>query len=283
MQRLTFGCVDSSLIFLAIIGIWLVYFVPRWVARRQRATSSKADRHSRGMRVLDRSHPSTTARPASRGYLLNGTYEETRSPQPPRQHSGSGPASRRRGPSFVRIALFMVFAVSVIMAPGAAVLAKQGTMSWSVSVGFVVAGFLAFATLRARARAATGERQRTMPQVAEPEVEAVPVAEPVPAARPARDEIYDEDAHRQVDLAAAEAALEQARADREAARANLKPGEWLPTEVPLPTYLLKPAAPARRAPAAAAPEPEQEQAPEPETIDLTWYDQHAPLRRAVGD
>lgn len=272
---------DSSLIFLAVIGIWLVYFVPRWVVRRQRATSSGAtDRHSRGMRVLNRSGTPGTAQSASRGYLLNGSYEETRSPQPSRPRVVPGPASRRRGPSIPRITLFVIFAASVIMVPGAAVLAHRGTLGWSVPVAFVIAGFLAFATLRARARAAaTRVRRHAALRLVEAASDpvATPVADPV-----TRDEIFDEDAHRQIELAAAEAALEQVRADRETARANLRPGEWLPGEVPLPTYLLRPSAPTRQA-SGAEPEPETVDIREEQPIDLSWYDQHAPLRRAVGE
>lgn len=262
---------DSSLIFLAVIGIWLVYLVPRWVARRHRASAERPeDRFSSSMRVLDRTAGGEPSRQASRGYLLNGTNEETSPDRPThfdRRRPASGPRARRSsGRGLARALLFLVLAGCVLVVPGAAVLAQRGALGWAVCVTAGVIGFLAFATLRATAQS----RSRQVPA---PVSSPLPVvAEPTPArtpkARP-RDELFDEESHRLVELAAAEAVLESARREREAARANIEPGQWLPTEVPLPTYLLQPEAPQRR------PAPEPASAAAGTEIDLSWYDQHA--------
>ena len=57
---------SSSLVFVAIIGVWAAYLLPQWVRRREALSQSRGrDRHSSGLRVLSRRHrpvtgPSTT-------------------------------------------------------------------------------------------------------------------------------------------------------------------------------------------------------------------------------
>ena len=63
----------SSLIFVAIIGIWAAYLLQHWVRRRdQLATARSIDRFSGAMRVLERRAPvpAVPAQPASRTYVV---------------------------------------------------------------------------------------------------------------------------------------------------------------------------------------------------------------------
>lgn len=63
----------SSLIFVAIIGIWAAYLLQHWVRRRdQLATARSIDRFSGAMRVLERRAPvpALSAQPASRTYVV---------------------------------------------------------------------------------------------------------------------------------------------------------------------------------------------------------------------
>ena len=62
----------SSLIFVAIIGIWAAYLLGHWVRRRdQLATARSIDRFSSAMRVLERRAPvPALAHPQTRGYVV---------------------------------------------------------------------------------------------------------------------------------------------------------------------------------------------------------------------
>jgi len=64
--------VDSSVIFLVIIGLWAAYLVPHWLRRCEQLSASRSvDRFSAAMRVLARrSDAPTRERPVSRSYVL---------------------------------------------------------------------------------------------------------------------------------------------------------------------------------------------------------------------
>ena len=60
----------SSLVFLAIIGVWAAYLVPTWLRRRVHLAQSRArDRFSAGARVLHRRQPRVTAHRSSSAVL----------------------------------------------------------------------------------------------------------------------------------------------------------------------------------------------------------------------
>ena len=101
----------SSLIFVAIIGIWAAYLLGHWVRRRdQLATARSIDRFSSAMRVLERRAPvPALARPQARAYVVApvrpvyarmAPAPEVRTPAPPAVRSapqGDGGHDTRPG------------------------------------------------------------------------------------------------------------------------------------------------------------------------------------------
>lgn len=259
---------DSSVIFLVVLGLWAAYLVPHWLRRREHLSASRSvDRFSAAMRVLSR-RPGTEERPdrpRTNAYVLAPTRETAALParraedwadpdgaDPDGADLAPAPAapSGRRPRRVLARALGALLLLSLVAVPALGVLSLFGlTPAWAAApaVGLVV---VLVAALRVSARRRRHAARSIVPAhavtvVAHDEGVVAPLDEP---AVPQRDEPFDEEAHT--------AREEEARIRRlaeEALRAadvpyrEPEPGEWTPVAVPLPAYLLKPhARPARQ-------------------------------------
>ncbi len=253
---------DSSIIFLALICVWLCYVVPSWLARRHDAHSSRVqDRFSEGIRTLDQRE---SRRPRStRGYLLHGGAGHSRHSQRVAGRDGTAlhdVTMPRRG-SALALASAGVLLVSLVAIPVLLALSGLGKLPWSwTSVPVVLAGaslgLLRVRAVTIRSRAARDLRSAStagwsMDDAAQAVVPTLATAVADGRGAPALPVtvLYDEVAITAVEraeaVAAARAAAEAKAARRAELEANLQPGEWLPVEVPKPTYLSKPVAPRR--------------------------------------
>jgi hypothetical protein len=245
----------SSLVFVAIIGVWAAYLLPQWVRRRQHLAASRTlDRHSERTQLLE--------------------------PRRRTVHHPSGPSSGRLHPTRPQEQMETVAAQSVLPNPGRLAARRRArvllalllvvTVSWlAVGIGLVpgwaglpgtallVLDVLALrAAARRRAARAASRRRAPLPVVAEPEpVEADEEAAPERAP-------YDD--------AAVTESLKVAAQGRET-------GTWDPIPVPPPLYTLKPAA------HRPAPEPVRPAEPaEPAVARLIDLDAALERRRAVN-
>ena len=239
---LRLAIVDSGIIFPIIIGLWAACLVPHWIRRRQQLSASRSgDRFSEAMRVLDRRDDARgVARPQiSHSYVLRPPRAPAQDlppapvvPAAPR--AASRPAVRPgRRP---RAALGIAVLVLLLATPVTGVLAVLGVApGWAPAVAL---GLLLLTLWRLRAVAV---RRRAGWSSRSP-VSRVAVAAPAEAA-----------------VSAPAPAAEKAVVDDGVAA---EPGSWTPVPVPVPTYMLKPMAPARRVapwqeePAAASAESE---------------------------
>lgn len=198
----------SSLIFLALIGVWAAYFVQYWIRRRDHlATARSVEQFSAAMRVLERRppiprtdlsdpaprswsvHPARTARPqvvvkraapsdvpaVTAGRPLPGSVPA---------HHASQPAARRVRPARrVRALVLLAGLVGTLVAAG--LVGPTALPAWTPVVGLavVVGSFLwvrsavraeQAARVAARRRAATHARRRASAPA--------PTARPVPSA-----------------------------------------------------------------------------------------------------
>jgi len=292
--------VDSSLIFLVIIGLWAAVLVPHWVRKRSALGGSRVrDRFSTAMHVLAR-------RDRAEGPHRRGTG----SVHPPRQQRGpveapahpvastvparTAPApaasstSRRRNRLPVGGLVVLGLLVGLLLAvPVTSVLAATGTLPlWApgASLGGLI---LVFAGLRRRALLRREARRRSA-GASRPHVEDVAprhasrsaegrrpvVARTAPvrsAATDAADSSVPASAERRGTAPAATAAT-AARSDvvnellERATPAAERADGWTPVPVPPPTYTLKPSAP-RRAPRPAAEVAAPEPVPAPPAVE----------------
>ncbi len=226
---LAFVSVDSSLIFLLVIGLWLAYLVPSWVRRREQLSASRSnDRFSAAMRVLDR-REDVPERPAAPSYLRT-PLRAARSSEGEATDEVDEPLLEvvdrgRSRPPVLAAASVAMLVLAVLAVPGTAGLAVLALApSWSPAVAGATALVLLLA-LRARARRRTRRgRQAASPRVVTPH--AVVLADETP-------EVVDED-----DMTGSVADAPE--------RQESLPGEWTPVPVPLPAYLLKDEVPRQR-------------------------------------
>ena len=268
---------DSSVIFLALIGVWLVYLVPTWLSRREEASESRVDdRFSESMRLLGPRRAPTSGRPAH-GYLLPRTGQaigRTDLTGSRIIHGGTmSDGSGGRSGTGVRIGLTGMLMLTLTVCMVLVGLALAGIGSWLQAAGGVTLPLVAVLTLRWRVRrrgvgsgraAAGAGRDLLTGQIVTPGARvgqrggAAWAEDPLPEQDPSDpivigfadgDDIFDEEAVRRsqhdAERAAATAAADARDAEQRRRRAAVKPGEWLPVDVPLPSYLLKPAAPPR--------------------------------------
>ena len=237
---------DSSVIFLVVIGLWAAILVPYWLRRREDlSTSRTADRFSAAMRVLShRSEPDATPRERAVVPVLRSPRLEELPPaeEPdevvplPRPVAPSSPRPRR-----VRAAAGVLLLLALVAVPVLTALSFAGVLLvWAPMPAAAVVVALVLG-LRATAR-----RPRRVAPVVHGVVHAAPdevvvehEADDVPA--DVRDDPFDEDAHRRLDddVRIRRLAEEAVRAADVPYR-EPEPGEWTPVQVPLPSYLLKP-------------------------------------------
>ena len=289
--------VDSSVIFLVVIGLWAAVLVPHWLRRREHLSHSRSvDRFSAAMRVLTR-RPSPEELPdhsRTSTYVLTPSREQRALEAAPsdveadvqvelaaRPVPAAGRQSRRR---LARV-LGALLLVSLLAAPVLGALSVAGLLlPWAAApaVGTALVALVALRTSARRRRrlATTVVPVADVTVVAHPAFELATDAEDDVLVPVAREELFDEAEHT--------AREEQARIRRlaeEALRAadipyrEPEPGEWTPVAVPLPAYLLKPHArpawqPAQAPPAAPARRHDVDE------DDIPLY--APPARRAAG-
>ncbi len=272
--------VDSSVIFLVVIGLWAAILVPHWLRRREHLSHSRSvDRFSAAMRVLtrrpapeelpDRSRTST--------YVLTPSREQRALEAAASDDAGDGeietdtepaarpaPAAGRRPRRRLARVLGALLLVSLLATPVLGALSVAGLLlPWAAApaVGTALVLLVALRTSARRRRrlATTVVPVAAVAVVAHPADElADDAAEHEVLVPVAREELFDEAEH-----AAREETARIRRLAEEALRAadvpyrEPEPGEWTPVAVPLPAYLLKPHArpawqPAQAPPAAPA-------------------------------
>ncbi len=268
--------VDSSLIFLIVIGLWMAYLVPTWLRRREQMSASRADdRFSDAMHVLsprpepDRSHVSP-----AHAYVLTPPPLPVAEPDPAEVQPVPARRGRRTRLPRVGLAVVGLLVVSVLAVPGSvalAVLALAPEWSPVVPCGVLV---LLVAALRLRARRrSTGA-----------------------GASGVSTELFEDSGVTEVERDDDHAAADGGRTASLDVERELLPGEWTPVPVPLPSYLLKDEVPRRRASALefdevsrwhadwreqpAATEAASTSIPDVDEDDIPTY--APPVRRALG-
>jgi hypothetical protein len=245
--------VGSGLIYAAIIVMWALYFIPRWLRRHEELSESRSvEKFDHAMRILSRREPTpdqryivmppkpqpvapaARARSASRSSVrapAEGVAERTSPPARPDQRR----AARAR--STMAIRRRRVLAGLVLLTLVVAAITPVTPLPWWAPLGVVVALLVDLAHLRVqqrrrreltRTRHAVRTRLRSRLRRAD-SAERIAEARQLLAERRAAAEIERVEADR--------VAREAARRDAEHAAG------WQPTPVPLPTYVTKPVAP----------------------------------------
>ncbi|GAB4063200.1 hypothetical protein GCM10028777_05550 [Angustibacter speluncae] len=281
---------DSSVIFLVVIGLWAAILVPYWLRRREDlSTSRTADRFSAAMRVLthraerDDAPRERAVVPVLRSPRLEQlTAAEDDDVEPvPVPLAPSSPRPRRVRAAAGLLLLAALVAVPVLTALSfAGVLVVWAPMPAAAVVVAVVLGLRATAHRTSRVPEPVVEGVVHEPAVADVVVDDVEDDAPVDV----RDELFDEDAHRRrEDDARIRRLAEEAARAADVPYREPEPGEWTPVQVPLPSYLLKPhARPAwqgRAQPALPVAASAPVRAADVDEDDIPTY---APPRRAVG-
>jgi hypothetical protein len=240
--------VGSGLIYAAIIVMWALYFIPRWLRRHEELSESRSvEKFEHSMRVLSRREPTADKRyivmppkpePAVVSASAASRASAARSDRVGQSdvRSSSRPASRRSArrkssKTFRRrrvlVALVLVSAVVAAATPFSPV------PWWGPLVG-AVAILIDLAHLRVQARR-RHELTRTRHAVRKRLRSRLSRADSAERLTEARQLLAER-------RAAAEA--ERVEADRAARESARRAAEgWQPTPVPLPTYVTKPVAP----------------------------------------
>ena len=236
--------VGSGLIYAAIIVMWALYFIPRWLRRHEELSESRSvAKFDHAMRILSRRDPTPDQRyivmppkPEPAAPAAFGARSEQRATarhseeELPRRRSSKGrssmPYRRRR----VLAALVLLTGIVAAVTPFTAV-------PWWGPLVAVLATLVDLAHLRVqerrrreltRTRHAVRKRLRSRLHRAD-SAERLAEARQLLAGRRA----VAEAEHAQAEWAADEAARRDAERD----------AGWQPTPVPLPTYVTKPVAP----------------------------------------
>jgi hypothetical protein len=267
--------VGSGLIYAAIIVLWALYFIPRWLRRHEELSESRSvEKFDHAMRILARREPT----PDQRYIVMPPKPEPVAAAVPARVRSALGRAPRRseqaaperrspsrspHGRSSMAIRRRRVLAALVVLTFLVAVVTPVTPVPWWAPVAAALVTLVDLAHLRVQARR-RHELTRTRKAVHKrlrSRLHRVNSAERLAEARQllAERRAAAEAERVEADWAAHEAAR------HEATRA----AGWQPTPVPLPTYVTKPLAPRVGRP-----------------IDLThpgaWSDAQAALSGAVS-
>jgi hypothetical protein len=251
--------VGSGLIYAAIIVLWALYFIPRWLRRHEELSESRSvEKFDHAMRILARREPTpdqryivmppkpepapatapATARPSlgSDPRLSEQRLSEQRSSE-----RGS-PVRRPRGRSLHRrssmaIRRRRVLAALVVLTLVVAAVTPVTPLPWWVPVAVLLVTLVDLAHLRLQERRRR-ELTRTRHAVRKRLSSRLHRVDSAARLAEARQLLADRRAAAEAEHVEADwAAHEAARRDAERA------GGWQPTPVPLPTYVTKPVAP----------------------------------------
>jgi hypothetical protein len=235
--------VGSGLIYAAIIVMWALYFIPRWLRRHEELSESRSvEKFDHAMRILSRREPTPDQR-----YIVMPPKPEPVAPAAPARPAerstvrspALGPAQRRSSQARSPIAFRRrrVLAALVLLTLVVAASTPVTPIPWWAPLVGVLALLVDLAHLRVqerrrreltRTRHAVRTRLRSRLHRAD-SAERIAEARQLLAERRAAAEIERVEADR--------VAREQSRRDAERAAG------WQPTPVPLPTYVTKPVAP----------------------------------------
>jgi len=239
--------VGSGLIYAALIVLWAIYFIPRWLHRHDQLSESRSvEKFDHAMRILSRRDPM----PDQRYVVMPRRPDEPapvtrgRTPLPDRSRRPSRPAAsvrdgRRATPVAVRRRrrLALLLLVTAVLAAST----PLTPVPWWAPVallGAVLVG-VAHVALQERRRAAVARTREAVRRRADSRNRRHDSAERIVAARAvlAQQRAAAEAARVEQEWAAHEAAR------REAERSAVLVDGWEPTPVPLPTYVTAPRAP----------------------------------------
>ena len=235
----------SGLIYALLIGMWAVYFIPRWLRRHEELSESRSiERFDRAMRILSRKDPTPDRRyvvmpprPAEAAGQARPTGRTGRAvrPAPVRSRRAASVAVRRR-----RVLAGLLLATVLV----AATAPLTPVPWWGALVGVAaVVGYLVHCRLQARTR---HQVDRTRAAVRQRSRSRLMRFDAIERLMTVRRELAEERAAEQRRWEEAEAAEQAVREQEERRRAEAEAG-WSPVPVPLPTYVSKPVAPRRAA------------------------------------
>ena len=243
----------SGLLYAGLIGIWGVYFIPRWLRRHDELSESRSiEKFDNAMRILsrreatpDKRYVVMPPRPAEQGGKPTRRAARTSRPATP----VSSVTFRRRR---ILAGLLLVTVVVSVLTP---LLAAVRWWAPVVALGTTLA-YLVHCRLQARSR---HQVTRTRAAVQKRSMSRLMRFDAIERLMTVRRELAEERAEEERRWQEAEAAEEQLRDEEGRRRVEAEAG-WSPVPVPLPTYVSKPVAP-RRAPAVPAQDQHADPAP----------------------
>ena len=236
----------SGLIYALLIGMWAVYFIPRWLRRHEELSESRSiERFDRAMRILSRKEPTPDRRyvvmpprpaEAPRPARATGRADRAGRAAPVRSRRAASVAVRRR-----RVLAGLLLATVLVAAT-----APVTPVPWWGAVAGVAAvlGYLVHCRLQARTR---HQVHRTRVAVRQRSRSRLMRFDAIERLMTVRRELAEERVAEQRRWEEAEAAERAVREEEERRRVAAEAG-WSPVPVPLPTYVSKPVAPRRAAP-----------------------------------
>ena len=238
----------SGLIYALLIGMWAVYFIPRWLRRHEELSESRSiERFDRAMRILSRKEPTPDRRYVVMPPRPAEAAEATgpaRTTAPTRRPERSAPGRDRRAASVAvrrRRVLAGLLLATVLVAATAPLTPVPW---WGALLGLAaVLGYLVHCRLQARTR---HQVHRTRVAVRQRSRSRLMRFDAIERLMTVRRELAEERAAEQRRWEEAEEAERAVRAEEERRRAEAEAG-WSPVPVPLPTYVSKPVAPRRAA------------------------------------
>jgi hypothetical protein len=267
--------VGSGLIYAAIIVMWAVYFIPRWLRRHEELSESRSvEKFDHAMRVLSRRDPTPDQRyvvmpprPAAPEPQPRGRTPVPAGPAvPPRRRpapvtGGAQPeaAEGARRAHTLAVRRRRVLTALLLTTLLAAAVAPVTLVPWWAPIGLlaVTMGDLVHLRVQQRRRSEVTRDRAAVRRRTHSRLRRLDSAERIVETRAVLAE----------QRAAAESArVERERAEHEAARLEAErvaaaEAGWQPSPVPLPTYVTKPRAPR------AAPSPAGGQEPFDQTLD----------------
>jgi hypothetical protein len=240
---LTVQNVGSGLIYAAIIVMWALYFIPRWLRRHEELSESRSvEKFDHAMRILSRRDPT----PDQRYIVMPAKPEPAAAPRrrssarvPQARSPQAAPSARARsqGRSSMTVRRRRVLAAFVLITVLVAVSTPLSPLPWWAAVLAVLATLVDLAHLRMQERRRR-EVTRTRHAVRKRVRSRLHRADSAERLAEARQLLAERRAAAEAERVEAEwAAHEAARRDAERAAG------WQPTPVPLPTYVTKPVAP----------------------------------------